>query len=574
MDDMEEALDIRWPTIAQINVASIRRQTGPGLIWNRVGAVADIYLDGVEPQGILTLWEKHARRILDALGWSAEHIATRQFAGGVNLAISAPMDQLYSAVFAAQTAWHFCASELAGDTPLSFETMIADLKSVMAREANPALLALIDAAHAHHVDVLCDEDDVSIGHGAGSKCWPITDLPQLDNINWSEIHDVPSAFITGTNGKTTTTRLCAAIATEAGKVVGLTSTDMVQVGREVLDRGDYSGPAGGRMVLRDPRVEVAYLEVARGGILRRGLPTSHARVAVVTNIAKDHLGEYGVMTLPELAEAKFTVARAIAPNGILVLNADDSVVVTVAQQIEAPKWWFSLDQGCQLIRDAKAAGTPCAYATNDALIFHDGTREILDVPLDDVPMTLNGAAKHNIRNALAAIATSIAMDMPLGAIHAGLLAFRSDPADNPGRLNEFSYNGARVFVDYAHNPHSIAAVCDALAAVPAKRRFLMISQPGDRSDQDIGEAAKTATGFKPDHVVIAEIADYLRGRTLGESPTLLAASLTASGINSDAVQHAASPTLGATAILAQLQPDDLALLLVLSDRDHVFKLLA
>ncbi len=574
IEQLETALDIDWAQADNIRVDPVRRLTGPGLIWHRPGAIVDIFFEDVDPNIVTALWEKHARLVLDGLGWQDEHLAYRCFQGGVNLAISAPLDQLYSAIFAAQTAWHYCAAELLHAEPLPFDAMINDLKTVMAQEANPDLITLIAAAASHGIDILCDDDEVSLGHGTGSKTWLATELPTPDQVAWSALHNVPFALITGTNGKTTTARLCAAIARAAGKVTGLTSTDLVQVDDDVLDRGDYSGPGGGRMVLRDPRVQIACLEVARGGILRRGLPTHCARVAVVTNVAKDHLGEYGVNALSELAEAKFVVARGLLPDGVLVLNADDSHVIVAATNVAATIWWFSLDAATPQITHARMLGHPCAYLKRDEMIFFDGTTETLSIPVRDVPITLSGAARHNVHNALAAICTSIALGIPSEAIRAGLSSFISDPKNNPGRFNEFNYNGAQIFVDYAHNAHSIAAVCDALALIPSKRRFMMISQPGDRSDQSIDEATAAALQFQPDLIVAAEIADYLRGRALGEVPSLIETSAISAGIKPEDIFHARSPSEGAKLILDQVQPGDLALLLVLSDRERVFEILA
>ena len=164
--------------------------------------------------------------------------------------------------------------------------------------------------------------------------------------------------------------------------------------------------------------------------------------------------------------------------------------------------------------------------------------------------------------------------MRCNAIREGLTGFVSDPRDNPGRFNEFRYNGARVFIDFAHNPHSIAAVCDALSVFPSTRRFLMLSQPGDCSDQDIDEATTTALQFQPDLIVAAEIGDYLRGRALSETPGLIEVSAIAAGIKPEHILYASSPSKGAKVILDQVQPGDLVLLLVLSDRERVFETLA
>ncbi len=572
IEELEAALEINYAHGEHIRVDDVRRLTGPGLMWDLPGAVIDVYFDGDDADHIISLWETHARRVLDALGWRREHLISRRFQGGVNLAISAPMDQLYSSIFAAQTAWHFCAADLLGQNPGDFDDMIADVAGVMVKEQNPALIALIAAAEAHGLDILCDDDEVSIGHGTGSKTWPVDALPRPDQVDWAAHHDVPIAFITGTNGKTTTTRLCTAIVKAAGKIAGLTSTDFVRVGDDILDRGDYSGPGGARMLLRDPRLEVACLEVARGGILRRGLPTRRARVAVVTNVANDHLGQYGVNTVPELAQAKFAVHRTLAKDGVLVLNADDIFVVAEAAHTDANIWWVSLDPENAQIQGARENGMPCAYLRDSVFVFFDGKVEHRIISVSDVPITMRGAAKYNVSNVLQAMCVAKSMNISEDSIRAGLSHFMPDAKDNPGRCNEFSYNGARVFVDFAHNPHSIAAVCDTLSGLPAKRRFIMLSHAGDRSNQDIHDVTLTALQFNPDIVVAAELEGYLRGRNLGDIPARIEKAAVGSGLEANQIKFAGSPKLAAGMILGLLQPGDLALLLVLSEREEVFQL--
>ncbi|MEM7091279.1 MAG: Mur ligase family protein, partial [Pseudomonadota bacterium] len=358
-----------------------------------------------------------------------------------------------------------------------------------------------------------------------------------------------------------------------GKTAGLTSTDFVRVGEDILDRGDYSGPGGARMLLRDPRLEIACLEVARGGILRRGLPTRRARVAVVTNVANDHLGQYGVNTVPELAQAKFAVHRTLAEDGVLVLNADDDFVVAESRHADATIWWFSLDPEATQIAQARADGVPCAYLKNDMLTFFDGRHENALINVRNVPITMGGAARYNVSNALAALCVGQAMKLADEDICSGLSSFRPDAKDNPGRLNEFSHNGARMFVDFAHNPHSIAAVSEAMSAIPAKRRFIMLGHAGDRSDEDIRNVTLSALGFNPDVVVAVEMEGYLRGRQLGEIPELIKQAATEAGVSPDCVLYAKSPTAAVRTILDLVQPGDLALLLVLSERDAVFELL-
>ena len=572
-DTIETALDIRCSASEDLILDDSRRLTGPGLLWSHVGANLDVLCPSEHLDQVIPVWRQQARRVLDAIGWKQEKIIDRRFDTGANLAVSSPMDQLYTAMFACQTAWHFTAAQLLHAVPNNFDIMIDDLIKVSQREANPALMALISAANSHGIDVLCDDDELSLGHGIGSQTWSVFDLPQPEDVNWTNLHDVPVALITGTNGKTTSTRLCSAIGTAADLTAGITSTEFVRVGDDILDYGDYSGPGGARMLLRDKRLEVAFLEVARGGILRRGLPLRQARAALVTNVAADHLGQYGVNTVEELAVAKFAVHRTLASGGILVLNADDDYVVDEARRTQANLCWFSLDPAHGLITDAKNKGLTCAWLEEDHLVYFDGNRACSIVKVQDIPITMGGAADYNIRNALGVLCLAKAMGIDDDAIATGLCGFNNDAKDNPGRCNEFSVNGARVFVDFAHNPHSISAVTNAMASIPAKRRFVMISHAGDRSNRNILDATQSALTLKPDVLMAAELPQYLRGRELGDTTQLTHQQAKQQGMLAHQLMLADGPAAGAQKILDQLQPGDLALLLVLSEREQVFDLI-
>jgi len=303
---------------------------------------------------------------------------------------------------------------------------------------------------------------VSLGHGCGSQTWLVTEIPAPNQVDWSALHDVPVAMVTGTNGKSTCVRLASAVATAANKVAGVTSTDFVRVGDTILDHGDYSGPGGARLLLRDKRLEVAFLEVARGGILRRGLALNRAQAALITNVAADHLGQYGINTVPALIEVKFSVFRTLAPGGVLVLNADDAGLVAHAQKLageiaEQGKTiaWFSLDKNNPCIVEASSRGLPCGWLQDSVLWYFDGSDSQSVIAVADVPITMGGAAEYNIQNALGVMCLCIAFNLSVDAVREGLGKFHNNPEDNPGRCNEFEVNGARVFVDFAHNPHSI-----------------------------------------------------------------------------------------------------------------------
>lgn len=573
VEELETALDIPIPQDRHLDLDDSRRLTGPGLLWKHYGAILDVFTTDMDNDKIAEVWGEEARRVLDAVGWQVEESTARIFDEGLNLAITAPIDQLYSAIFVAQIAWHFTAHRLLDTQPDSLDGFVAELKPVMQEEANPDLLALQKAADERAIDFLSDDDFVSLGHGVGSITWPVREIPPLESIDWDSLHNLPVALITGTNGKSTSVRLAAAIGEAAGIAAGTTSTDYVKIGDDILDRGDYSGPGGARMLLRDKRLELAFLEVARGGILRRGLPLRQAQAAMVTNIANDHLGQYGVNTVEHLADAKFAVARTLAEDGTLVLNADDPLVVNNGLRAERRVCWFSLDSENPQILASKAAGQACCWLEDGMIIFFDGSDAHSVLAAADAPITMGGAAKFNIRNVMGALCIAKALGIKEDAIVAGLKAFESKPEDNPGRCNEFIAKGARVFVDFAHNPHSVEAVSDALAHLPSKRKFLLLGHAGDRSDQDIHNLTIGALAFQPDEIVIVELEEYLRGRDFGEVSNLIEKACLESGIDASTIRKADSPPEGTELIIDRLEEGDLALLLVLDERDKVFALL-
>jgi len=570
-EELQQALEIPVPDDPSLVLDSCRRLLGPNLYSDQRGAVGDGLSPGFSPAQVLDLWQGHVRALIDRLGWRTD-IVTRPFTGGASLFVAAPADRLMTAAYAIEAGWYFAACDLLGRTAIAFDRMAGDIAAIASREANPPFVHFLEQAERRCIDQLLDDDAVTLGHGTGGQTFDIAALPA--SPDWSALHDIPLALVTGTNGKTTTTRLIAAMGQRAGKVSGLSSTDFVRIGDEILDRGDYSGPAGARLLLRDKRLELGVLEVARGGILRRGLPVTRARTAVVTNVAADHLGQYGINTVRDLAEVKLVVRRGLVPGGWLILNAEDAMVREAARSLGEKPVWFALDSQRDEIRAARAAGQPCGWLQDEVLILSDGTHETALIAAADVPLTLGGAARYNIENALGAALAGRALGLPDAAIRDTLATFRSDPKDNPGRANEFSVNGARIFVDFAHNPHSIAAVTSALAALPAKRRFVLLMHAGNRSDDEIRALVEGAFALRPDHVVIAENPEYLRGRQPGMIPALMRAAAIGLGCAADRVLLSQTPAEGARRVISQLQPGDLALLLVHAERQEIFDLLA
>jgi UDP-N-acetylmuramyl tripeptide synthase len=504
--------------------------------------------------------------MLGAVGWNDEQVAVRTYNGGATLAISAPPDALYAATDLNEWAWN---AATAGDA--DFAAAADQLRTAIAAERNPRLLALRDAARAHGVNFLADDDLVSVGSGTGVAAWPAGALPRPDAVEWERVHDVPIVLVTGSNGKTTVVRLLAAMAAAWGRTSGLTSTDAVQIGGTTLDSGDYSGPGGARLLLRHPEVEIAILETARGGLLRRGLEIGQAGAAVVTNIADDHLGEFGIWSLEELAETKLLVARALKQGGALVLNADDAMLREKGEEKGAER--SEKGEGARIVWFSVESAKADAALDRGNLMLGKGDRRTTVIGVDEAPMTLGGAARHNVANALAAIAAADAVGIPKTAMADALRRFGTAMSQNPGRANVYRIGGVLVVIDFAHNPHGMAAMAGMSRELPAQRRLVLLGQAGDRTDHDIRELARAAWTLHPDRVVIKDMERYLRGRKAGEVPALLADEFSRLGMPPDAIALPGNELDSVRHALAWARPGDLLLLAVHQDRSQVHALM-
>jgi UDP-N-acetylmuramyl tripeptide synthase len=559
---------MRLPTIADS-----RRLTGPSLLLDRPGAILDVRLDDPVRDRAIAGWRAAARRLLDAVHWSAETLAVRPFTGGVSLALTAPIDALYAATDLNEAAWEMASAELEGRAAEPIAMVVARLRSTIAGERNPALVALRDGARARDVTFLAGEGLVSVGSGGGALVWPAGALPDPAAVDWRRVHDVPVALVTGSNGKTTVVRLLAAVLAGHGLTVGHTSTDGVSAGGVPLAEGDYSGPSGARLLLRRPEVEAAVLETARGGLLRRGLGVDRAAVAVVTNVADDHLGEFGIDSLDQLADVKLLPARVVRPGGAVVLNADDPLLRARAGSVDVPVIWFSLAPSAPGLARHLAAGGRAAVCDGDRLDLADGATRTPLARVDEVPVALGGAARHNVANALAAAAAAWVLGIPPDVIGRELRRFGRAAGDNEGRANVVELGGVQLIIDYAHNPHGLAALAELMAALPARRRLVLIGQAGDRPDGAIRALARAAVGLRPDRVVLKEMERYLRGRQPGEIPNLMADELIGLGVAPEAVSRPGGEVAAVRDALAWARPGDLLLLTVHQDRPAVLALL-
>ncbi len=376
---------------------------------------------------------------------------------------------------------------------------------------------------------------------------------------------IPIAAITGTNGKTTTTRMLAHIHKMAGALVGMTTTDGVYIdGQRTVD-GDMTGPVSARMVLRDPTVEVAILETARGGLLRRGMGYRAPDVACCLNVAADHMGLGGIDTLEQLAEVKripIEVARDTA-----VLNADDPHCMRMAAHTGAKHvCWVTMHPENPLVREhIRAGGRAVALeggVNGQMVTLYDNGSHLPLLWTHLIPATLEGQAVHNVQNAMFAAGMAYAMGIKLDDIRTGLRTFDTSFFQAPGRMNLFDQHGFRVIVDYGHNPAAIEAMCTlvdrmAVGTWRNARRIVVLAAPGDRRDQDI-DAIATRAARSFDHFICRRD-DRLRGRGPDEVPQLLAEGLRSAGISEDAIELVPAETDAVEKALAIARPGDLVL---------------
>ncbi|HEX6844499.1 MAG TPA: Mur ligase family protein, partial [Actinomycetota bacterium] len=342
--------------------------------------------------------------------------------------------------------------------------------------------------------------------------------------------ELPVIQVTGTNGKTTTVRLLAHLVTASGKTVAYSSTDGVYRGARRVKKGDYSGFGGAATAIAQ-RPDVAVLETARGGILLRGVGVRHNDVAVVTNVSADHLDLHGIHTVDQLAEVKGTITRITRPGGWDVLNADDPRVLAMRRQATGRIWVYGLDHRHPAVRETLADGGRATTVIDGAIAVLEGRRIDRLVPLLDVPSTLAGLSGVYTSNALAATSAALAVGLPRRGVVRGLRSFVLDPERNPGRANLFALDGRIVVIDYAHNEAGMLGLVEILRrlARPGAETWLAICTAGDRNDDILhGFAFQAAVGA--DHLAIADLRHYVRGRTTHEIYDRLAAAAAEAGV--------------------------------------------
>ena len=581
--------------------ADSRRLTGPNRYFASTGAVLEALGFSASDAAAHERWRASVISVCSALAWDNPQPVAQRHASGTLLAFAAPPDQLFTATEINEWAWEqasgIFSSDIAAnqidvdgapfDQVHNFETdfanIVAAFKARAATEISPALAALRAAADAHDLPCMVDDDHVSIGAGSGSQTWPLTEMPSIESVLWQTLHNIPVALVTGSNGKTTVVRLLAAILKASGKCTGYSSTEGVMIDGREIDGGDFSGPAGARLVVRDVSVEAAILETARGGILRRGLATERADVAVITNISADHFGEYGIDNLNDLADVKLTVARTLGTAGTLVLNADDPVLLSraaIKQDAQTCKvaLFASDDAHPGLVTHRQAGGTTCGVDNSQLMLSH-GNDSVSLGAIAQMPLTMNGAAVYNVANISAVALAATALNIAPPIISAELMRFGRVRTDNPGRLERWDISGMRVVIDYAHNPSGLSLLMNASLEASYKGRFngrlkaskdqheevrgrigLLLGQAGNRGDEAIKQLADVAASYRPDQIIIKELPSMLRGRVMGEVPALLRAALAAKQFPIEQLMSEASEVEAARRLLEWAKPGDLLIM--------------
>jgi cyanophycin synthetase len=565
---------------------------GGNLFFASAGAVLEVVAVVSVDDALIAAWRMRIDRAAKRLGWSGCRAIARRHASGASLAISAPSDQLFLATEVNE--WALCAAlveldpvrwcgleaalvaqaqQAAENSPnpeadippvIEESAALARFERLSSRESHPKLRALLDAAAARGLPHVVDESDLTLGAGAGGRSYSLTALPDAVDVRWQELRDIPTAIVTGSNGKTTTVRLLAACARAHGWHAGYNCTDGVFLDDEVLATGDYSGPAGARMVMRERRTQAAILETARGGILRRGIAVSQANTSVITNVSSDHFGEYGIHNLAGLAEVKLAVAAAVSAGGLLVLNADDSQLRAQAERLvqrfgrSPPLGWFAVNPDQETLRTYRLRGaSTCGVRRGRLLLDHGGAEHDLGL-ISAMPLSMGGIASYNVANMAGAALAAVALGIAPATIAAVFARFGSTITDNPGRLMRFVVGGVKVLVDYAHNPDGLRgflSVADHLRSGTG-RLGLLLGHAGNRKDADIEELAQVAAEFQPDLVVVKEDEEHLRGRAPGEIPRIIRAELKRLGFPDSALPVANSEVEAARYALDWARPGD------------------
>ena len=549
-----------------------KRLVGPNLFFNSTGTVLDIPL--VENQlQVITLLEKEIHRILILLKWNNIVIKHKVYNNGIRVAFTCPYDITLASCDVIDYAWQSVRLFLMTNKYENDRDILDTLSPIIKAEENLKLREVYTEAQARSLNMFYDNGVITIGSGKYAYQANLSSL-DISSINWKLIRDIPIVLVTGTNGKTTTVRLTNALCQSAGLSVGYCSTDWVKINGDIIDKGDYSGPSGSKYVLTNRNIDVAVLEVARGGLCTRGLGNTNVTASTVSNISVDHLGMDGIETLQDLCEAKSIVYSAVETTGHAVINLDDKYILNryESEKIKGKKIFFSQKLSDSEIAKYLNIASYVCFIKDGFFTLKTSTNETKIIRVNDVPITFKGYAKHNIENVLNAIILAIELGCSISDISRGLLEYQHTSNENLGRSNIFKLNGATVILDFAHNVAGLDAILNMSKVYNPKSLKLMWGQTGDRLFM-VDQMAKVTAHHAPEVMVINEIANFLRGATIGEVPKFIDNSLKRYGYPESSIIHVDDEMSGVHYLLKDLREGDVCILCVHENIEGVIEVI-
>lgn len=551
------------------------RLMGSNIYFTETGAVLDITLFGKDLKAmpkLLKMWEVELKRIMTALNWSGYKTGIRIYSKGFKYAISAPVDLLFCGIYVLRQTWESVYNEYKTGKPYDMKDILEYIEPEIRNDLNLKYRAICDEARRRSLNVFLEKYDICIGSGKYAYRGDIDDI-SLRDIPWDDIKEVPSVMVTGTNGKTTTVRLTAYIARHAGKKVGYCSTDWVMVGDEIVEKGDLSGPTGSLRVMMHPEVELAVLEVARGGLVRRGLIADYMQGATVTNVSEDHLGQDGIENIIDMAESKSLVYDAVKDGGYCIINLDDDEMRKRVFTLPGKK--IMLTQRSLTNKDVRAClkyADHICYIKNKSFYWKTGVKESVIATFAQTPITINGMAKHNVENAMNAICLSFVLGLTKKQIGNGLKTYQNTAENNRGRANTFRHNGGTIIVDFAHNPAAIGAILNMAHAYlkPGGKLTMLVGNTGNRLQLTDG-ICQMVVDAKVDTVMIKEIPNYLRGAKLGQIPKMIETSLLKKGMKKQQLIMIGDEETALEHTLKTMQPGDVCAFLCHSNTGKILE---
>ena len=547
-----------------MRVETVHRITGLHLLLDDTGAAAWLEFEAGDD------WSQMRASLLERVHIASEHagfgkppILEHHYKGGVALALKAEPDSLYT--MCSVLEWATSEDDESGEL---WDAILSE----KATEERPRLNACHAWARSRGLPALDDEDAFTLGMGKHATTWPLDNLPSDKELEEANAQAIPLAYLTGTNGKTTTTRMVARIAQMSSLKPGNTSSDGIIVDGQPIEEGDWTGPGAARMVLRHPDVDVALLETARGGLMRRGLVLPNADVALVTNISADHLGQWGILDVHDLADAKLVVARSLKPGGTLILNKDCPILGAAFERMDASfkdnidVVWFSTQE------DAHKDGL-AGWLEGDEIVLRTGTNTELRLAVKSIPLTLGGTALHNIQNAIAASIVALQLKFPESGIEKGLSSLKPNVDDSRGRSNLYSVDNKYLLLDFAHNPGGLKMMAELSKRWPAGGRYFLMGQAGDRTTALVEELAEEAVAIGLDHVVVKNLPGHAYERDPNEVAQCQVEALYKAGQKEGSVTHVADEVEAAEALIDMADEKSLIFLMAHENVNGVMEML-